>query len=125
MTPATEVISNQAFPAVSIDKQPEFRHTVVTKCIQIAVCTRNRNWNNEEYLKGVIEPYRRINEMQRELDAAGKEPTLEQMQTALEMLRSVFITKQTPVSEQIERFRSIFEVTGTAERFPNFKMPQE
>jgi [acyl-carrier-protein] S-malonyltransferase len=99
----------------------EFKHTVVTKCIQIAVCTRNRNWNNDQYQKGVVEPYRRVQGIQDELEREGREPTLEEMKEALEMLQSVFATKQTPLSEQVERFNEIFMVTGTL--FPDFKMP--
>lgn len=103
--------------------QSEFQHTVVTKCIQIAVCTRNRNWDNDAYQKGVVEPYRRIQALQDQLVKEGKEPSLEQMKAALEMLRSVFSTKQVPVTEQVERFNEVFEVTGTRGLFPDFEMP--
>ena len=102
---------------------PEFVHTVVTKCIQIAVCTKNRNWDNDAYQKGVIEPYRQILQMQDGLEKDGKEPTFQQMSAALQMLRSVFVTKLTPVEEQIQRFNEVFTMTGTRELFSDFKMP--
>lgn len=98
----------------------DFPHTVVTKCIQIAVCTRNRNWDNDEYQKGVVEPYRKIQKMQEELETSNQPPTLEQMTEALEMLRSVFITKKTPVEEQRERFKEVFDATGTRHLFSDF-----
>ncbi len=98
----------------------EFKHTVVTKCIQIAVCTRNRNWNNDEYQKGVVEPYRRVQALQDELERESREPTPEEMKEALEMLRSVFATKRTPLDEQVERFNEVFLVTGTRALFPDF-----
>jgi len=97
--------------------------TVVTRCMAVSVCTRNRNWDNDEYQKGVSEPYKKIQQMQEEIEKNGNIPTVEQMKEALEMLRVMFITKKTPVVEQIERFNQIFDETGTRYLFPDFKMP--
>ncbi|MFZ5987763.1 MAG: ACP S-malonyltransferase [Bacillota bacterium] len=94
----------------------------LSKCIATAVCTKNRNWNDDEYQKGVVEPYRRIQKIYDELERSGKEPTIDQMRDALEMLRSVFITKKVPVEESMERFNEIFDETGTRELFPDFIM---
>lgn len=102
----------------------KFVPTVVTKCIAIAVCTRNRNWDNEEYQKGVIDPYRRIQQMQEEIEKEGRQPTLSEMKQALDMLMSVFITKRTPVEEQIERFNEVFDTTATRELFSDFELPK-
>lgn len=96
--------------------------TVVTRCLATAVCTRNYNWNNDEYQKGVIEPYKRIQKLQEELEKQKKQPSAKQMEDALEMLRSVFRTKKTPSEEQVERFTQIFEETGTFELFQNFEL---
>ncbi|MDP4146686.1 MAG: ACP S-malonyltransferase [Bacillota bacterium] len=96
--------------------------TVVTRCMAIAVCTRNRNWNNDEYKKGVIEPYKKIEQMQEQIEESSSRPTLEQMEAALKMLKSVFDTKHTPIEEQIERFNQIFDETGTRHLFNDFKM---
>ncbi|MBW9154629.1 ACP S-malonyltransferase [Clostridium estertheticum] len=95
---------------------------VLTKSMAIVVCTKNNNWDNEEYQKGVIEPYRKIKEIQMKIEKEGKEPIIEQMREALEMMRSVFITKGTPKEEQIERFNQVFNETGTRHLFPNFMM---
>lgn len=100
-----------------------FKHTIVTKCIQITVCTRNRNWDNDEYQKGVVEPYRRIQKMQEEIEKEGREPTISEMKQSLDMLRSVFITKKVPFDEQVERFNEVFNATGTGYLFPDFEMP--
>lgn len=96
--------------------------TVVTRCLATAVCTRNYNWDNDEYQKGVIEPYKRIQRLQEELEKQKKQPSKEQMEDALEMLRSVFRTKKTPSEEQAERFTQIFEETGTFELFQDFEL---
>jgi len=97
--------------------------TVLTKCMAIAVCTKNSNWDNDDYLKGVIEPYNKIQQLQDELDKKGEEPSKKQMIEALEMLKSVFMTKRTPVEEQLERFHQIFEETGKKDLLDDFKMP--
>ncbi|HBF36206.1 MAG TPA: [acyl-carrier-protein] S-malonyltransferase [Firmicutes bacterium] len=91
--------------------------TVVTMCLAAAVSTRNRNWNEEEFLKGVIEPYQRIRAMQSVLKKQGNKPSLSQMQEALDMLRSVLVTKKVPLNEQKERFNQIVETTGTNHLF--------
>ncbi len=96
--------------------------TVVTRCLATAVCTRNYNWDNDEYQKGVIEPYKRIQRLQEELEKQKKRPSKRQMEDALEMLRSVFRTKKTPSEEQAERFTQIFEETGTFELFQDFEL---
>lgn len=112
-------ILNDAVPARKADEYP---HTVVTKCIQIAVCTKNHNWDNTAYQKGVIEPYRKIQRMQENLEKTGQQPTVEQMREALEMLKSVFKTKMTPLREQEERFREVFDSTDTKELFLDFDL---
>jgi [acyl-carrier-protein] S-malonyltransferase len=103
----------------------EFIPTVVTECLRIVVCTRNRNFNNEEYQKGVVEPYKKIEKMQEEIEKNQSTPTKDQMLEALEMLKTVFETKKVPNQEQIERFNEIFEKTNTKEMFPEFKYPIE
>lgn len=88
---------------------------VMARCLAIAVCTKNYNDDNGEYERGVVEPYRKIMKLQLELEGLGKSPTLAQAEEALVMLRSVFVTKRTPASEQEERFRQIIGETGAAE----------
>jgi [acyl-carrier-protein] S-malonyltransferase len=99
------------------------RLKLMTRCMAIAVCTRNTNWDNDEYHKGVVEPYKKIQALVEDLEKSGREPAVEQMEDALEMLRSVFVTKRTPVAEQIERFSQVFGETGTKALFPGFRMP--
>jgi [acyl-carrier-protein] S-malonyltransferase len=96
--------------------------TVVSRCLAVAVCTRNYNWDNDEYQKGVIEPYRRIQKMQEQLEKEQKNPSKQQMEEALQMLKTVFVTKKTPAEEQTERFSQIFEETGTFELFTDFTL---
>jgi [acyl-carrier-protein] S-malonyltransferase len=94
------------------------------RAMGIAVATKNNNFNNDEYEKGVIIPYRKIKTLQQELEKEGKTPTLDQMKEALAMLKSVFETKQTPKNEQIERYNQLFEDTRTKHLFLDFTYPQ-
>jgi [acyl-carrier-protein] S-malonyltransferase len=103
----------------------EYIPTVISECLRIVVCTRNRNWDNDEYNKGVIEPYNRVQETQNSLEKEGKEATVEQMAEALNMLKQVFLTKLVPLDEQIERFNEVFDKTNTRHLFPEFSMPTE
>ncbi len=96
---------------------------VVSKCLAIVVCTKNRNWDDDAYQKGVVEPYRKIQQLQNNLESEGKEPTEENAREALEMLKTVFETKQVPVKEQVERFTEVFDASGTWGVFSDFKMP--
>jgi [acyl-carrier-protein] S-malonyltransferase len=109
-----ELTGTQQLPGTGMD--------VITKCIAIAVCTKNHNFNNDEYQKGVVENYRKIQSMKDELVKETAEPTVGQMKEALSLLRTIFITKKTPAEEQTERFNEIFDNTGTRELVSNFKI---
>ncbi len=100
------------------------KRRLMERCLAIAVCTPNSNWNNDEYSKGVIEPYKSIQQLVDKLEREGIDPSFEQMQQALDMLRSVFATKRTSIDEQVERFNQLFDETGTRNIFETFKMPE-
>jgi [acyl-carrier-protein] S-malonyltransferase len=82
----------------------------IGKCLAIAVATKNRNWDNEAYAKGVIEPYQKVKQISIELDQNKQEPTSDQMIEALLMLRSVFETKKTPQCEQQKRLKQLLRM---------------
>ena len=92
----------------------------IDKCLAVVVCTKNYNWNSEEYYKGVITPYRKIKEMQEYLEIEGKEPSIEQMREVLQLLQSIFLTKKVSINEQIERFNEIFDDSGVNNLFLQF-----
>lgn len=96
--------------------------TVISRCMAVAVCTRNSNWNEEEYEKGVSVPYKKVEAIQNILDETQEYPTKEQMLEALNMLKSVFKTKGTPVDEQKARFQQIFNETRTNDVFKDFEI---
>lgn len=104
-----------------LNQSKKTRLSFITKCISHAVCTRNRNWNDDEYNEGMLKPYKAIKLMHDELESVGNEPTVDQMKQALDMLNSVFKTKRVPADEQAERYNQIFEETGTKGLFEDFK----
>jgi len=92
----------------------------LSRSMGIAVSTRNKNWNVEEYREGVIEPYNKINELQQLIEKEEREANLDEMQQAINMLLSMFKTKKTSHDEQISRFKELFCDTGTEALFKNF-----
>lgn len=104
------------------NKGARFDTTVVTKCLAVAVCTKNNNWDKKEYEEGVVIPYKKIKKMQEALEQEGRQPSMEEMTLALEMLQSVFKVKKVPMEEKVRRFEQIFEQTGTRNLFASFKV---
>lgn len=97
---------------LSKNNKNQYNGNLVTKCMAIAVCTRNRNWDNEEYKKGVIEPYNTLKKISEELEESGKEPSKEDIHQSLKLLKKIFTTKKVPEEEQEFRFNQIFDQFG-------------
>ncbi|MPQ34080.1 ACP S-malonyltransferase [Clostridium estertheticum] len=95
----------------------ELKMKILSKCMASAVCICNRNWNNEEYCRGVVEPYNKIKKLYEELEASGKEPTIDNIKEALHMLKSVFTTKKAPLEEKKERINRLVKETGDKHLF--------
>jgi [acyl-carrier-protein] S-malonyltransferase len=99
-----------------------FEHSIISKCISIAICTRNYNWNNEEYDKGMVEEYRKIKKLYEEIEREARIPDNDDIRSAIGMLYSVYKTKKVPVKEQYERFDQIFEIAKSRMPFPGFEI---
>ncbi|MEK3834078.1 MULTISPECIES: ACP S-malonyltransferase [unclassified Paenibacillus] len=108
------------FQTHHVNTPEDNQFTVITRCLAIAVCTKNNNDNNEEYETGVIMPYEKIQALQDQLEKEQSMPTKEHMEEALAMLMSVFETKRTPAELRVKRFDQIFEETGTKALFADF-----
>jgi [acyl-carrier-protein] S-malonyltransferase len=94
----------------------------LTKCIAISVCTKNRNWDNDLFREGVIDPYEKIKSMKDELVRSGRQASLEQLKEALFLLKKILKTKITPVDEKIEWFNQLFDETETKNIFKDFSI---
>ncbi|MHB8066153.1 MAG: ACP S-malonyltransferase [Ruminiclostridium sp.] len=107
--------SNEAIGKVSTEfdikswKKEKTRMDLISKCIVTAVCTKNSNWDQEMYNKGVVEPYSKVKKIYEYLENAGKEPTEEQVCEAIGMLKSVLITKKLSDIEQKEILDNLVE----------------
>lgn len=116
---AKKAINSNQDSLNQVNKQQ--KRTLIIRCLAIAVCTKNQNWNNDSYHEGVVVPYKKIKQMLEDLEREDAEPTKGQMQQAIDMLISVFQTKFTLKEEQKERFQQLFDESGTRSLFPNFE----
>ncbi|HEY3366485.1 MAG TPA: acyltransferase domain-containing protein [Symbiobacteriaceae bacterium] len=94
--------------------------SVVSRCLAMGAALPNRNWDQASFQEGVLNPYRRIQDLQARLDREGRAPSLPEMKDALELLRLIMQTKRLPAEEQQESFNLIFEETGTQYLFKDF-----
>lgn len=87
------------------------------RCLGIAAATRNNKDDSDAYRIGVLEPYREVERIARELAEAGNLPTEEQMRKGWSMLQSMFQTKGTEPAERTLRLVRLLEQTGTSHLF--------
>ncbi|MCY9549595.1 ACP S-malonyltransferase [Lysinibacillus xylanilyticus] len=83
------------------------------KSLAIAVATKNQNWDEEEYQKGVVEPYKKVKKLSEAVQKEDREATVEEMLAAIEMLQSVFKTKKVQEQEQNQKINELLKVTKT------------
>jgi [acyl-carrier-protein] S-malonyltransferase len=83
---------------------------------QIA-CTPNKNFDNDAYDKGVIEPARKIRKLQEEL--GDQAPSEEQMREVMDWLLLIFETKMVDWDEREDRVKEVMDRTSTHHVFPN------
>ncbi|WHY56135.1 ACP S-malonyltransferase [Peribacillus simplex] len=83
------------------------------KSLAIAVATKNQNWDEDEYHSGVVLPYQKVKKLAQTIEKEDRNPTVEEMFLAIEMLQSVFRTKKVQDKEQTERIDELLKVTKT------------
>ncbi|MEC0245388.1 ACP S-malonyltransferase [Paenibacillus chitinolyticus] len=76
---------------------------LLNRCLAIATCVRNRNWNAAEYEQGVASPYRGVQQLVERLRETGERVAEAHVRQALSMLESVFRTKGASSEEQERR----------------------
>lgn len=85
---------------------------LLNRCLAIATCVRNRNWNAVEYEQGVTSPYRGVQQLVERLKETGEKVAEAHAQQALSMLASVFRTKGASAEEQERRLARLCEEFG-------------
>ena len=78
-------------------------------------CTPNRNFNNESYTRGVIEPTSKIRQLMQE--PSDKCLTDNQMKEVLSMLATIFETKMVDMKEREERINDILKLNNLENTF--------
>ncbi|MVO98621.1 ACP S-malonyltransferase [Paenibacillus lutrae] len=91
------------------------KESLVKRCLTAAVCTRNRNMNEEEFLAGVIGPYEQLEEIERKLEQDHSSVSQGDFLQVLQLLNTIFHTKKVPAAIQTMRFGQILEETGNQE----------
>ncbi len=80
-------------------------------------CTPNKNFDNDAYDKGVIEPAQKIRKLWDELD--DKRPTDEQMKEVMDLLLVIFETKMVDMDEREDRIKEILDRNQVHDLFPD------
>ena len=70
--------------------------SLIGRCLAVAVCTRNHNFDDEQYRRGVIEPYNEIKALQDFLELEQRLPDRQDSMRALLLLKTILDTKGTP-----------------------------
>ncbi|MFD0589635.1 ACP S-malonyltransferase [Paenibacillus sp. GCM10027627] len=106
-------------------QEERFPLDFVIQCLAIATSTRNRNWDTEAYRRGVVEPYRSVQNRLYGLQQSGRAPAWEHIEEAYGMLLSVFQTKNVPQEERQLRLDQLFGKEGVNGPFASRLMNQE
>lgn len=107
----------------SLDEEPERVRAVLDQlvelkkrepglvglCLGAAAATRNRNFDAAEYDQGVVQSYRKLQELAK---VDQEDLSDERKQAALDLLLTIMRTKRVPEDEQRDRVESILRRTG-------------
>lgn len=94
----------------------------ISNCISAVVCTKNYNWNNEQYENGVVKQYQKLCELQKNIEENGSNDTYLTLKKAYKILKLIFDTKMVPSEEQRKRFDDIFNTSGLQHIRDNVKI---
>ncbi len=93
---------------------------LVSRAMGLAVATRNRNWDEEAYRQGVVLPYQELAKMQGLIEQESRAANEAEVSRAIELLLTIFKTKQAPVEEQVNRLQELFDDCGMMELKQSF-----
>jgi [acyl-carrier-protein] S-malonyltransferase len=85
--------------------------SIIAKCMAVAVATKNNNWDQSAYQKGVIEPYDALTKLYESYQSQDIfNISLADKKEALRLLQTIFTTKQVPDEERSWRIQQILSV---------------
>lgn len=91
-------------------------YNVISRCMAMAVSTRNQNRDEEAYYEEVVVPYNEMAKILEETDKAVRVPSVEEAKLAFQYLKKIFDFKETLVEEQIRRFERIIKEEDKEQR---------
>ncbi|MFF2154850.1 ACP S-malonyltransferase [Paenibacillus chitinolyticus] len=112
---------DEAHLAAASKQTDAYSIDLLNRCLAIATCLRNRNWNAAEYEQGVASPYRGVQQLVDRLRETREQVAEAHVRQALAMLESVFRTKGTSAEEQerrLARLQGEFGLRGLPGVFP-------
>jgi [acyl-carrier-protein] S-malonyltransferase len=95
---------------------------VLNSCLAAAVCTQNRNHNQEEYDRGVASPYAKLLQLDEDVNSGVVKPDRECLVQALRCLKRIFITKRVPEENRIQRFGEIASLMSADPAFREIRI---
>lgn len=95
----------------------EYVPTFLGSVMKAIACTPNKNFDNDAYDKGVIEPAAKIRKLQEELE--DQRPSDSQMKEVMILLLTIFDTKMVDMEEREDRIRETLDRTQCHDVFPN------
>lgn len=104
----------------SVDKEEFDGNCFLKICVCDAVCTRNMNFNEEEYQKGVVENYKDIVNMRSKYEENKKSPSISELKIALNKLKEIFDTKMVTNTEQKMLLDELLDRSNTRSYFQNY-----
>ncbi|MBP2000044.1 [acyl-carrier-protein] S-malonyltransferase [Paenibacillus shirakamiensis] len=110
-----EHLEDETKRAAVIKHNSPYSIDILHRCLAIATCVRNRNWNVAEYEQGVVMPYRGVQQLIERMNETGDSLEEKHVQQALAMLESVFRTKGASIEEQKRRLLRLKEEFGIQE----------
>ncbi len=96
-----------------IDDVPTFLGSVM----KAIACTPNKNFDEQSYAQGVVEPARHIRRLMEEL--GDSQPGEQQAREVIDLLLKIFETKQVDIEEREERIREILARNKLEGMFPD------
>lgn len=88
---------------------------IIGLCMGTVVATKNSNWDEQEYATGVIQNYKRLEDLQAKVEQ--NEVTVDDVaEEAINILRTILTTKKVSIEEQEARINSILEKTNSTVR---------
>ena len=99
------------------DSMADYIPPILGSVMKHIACTPNKNFDNDAYDRGVIEPARAIRKVYEELGEAR--PSDEQIRTAVGHLLTIFETKMVDMDEREDRLKELLDMHQLHSLFPD------